>query len=144
MWRLTTKIQLFYTAYLKFMLPLVKQLGSTKRQSRVGIVSTTIHFPVNFALMLLKPTRKQIKTKPMNRILCPTQNFCNYLQRESIHVCSESHNRTRLGFNFCYNPSLGKWVCIGDAQFVQFPANKSTGVEFFKSELWVFMHFPPY
>lgn len=37
--------------HIKFVLPLIQQLSSTKKHSRMSIVSTSMHFPINFALM---------------------------------------------------------------------------------------------
>lgn len=65
------------------------------------------------------------------------------MQGKSVHVGPESNDGPRTETNLGDNAGFGKWVFIRDAESVKFPANKSTGVVFFKSEFWVFMDLSP-
>lgn len=88
----------------------------------MGIMPTSMHFAINFALVL-----------PFNK----------FLQRQGVHVGPESDDGPRPGPDDGDDAGAGEGVGVGDAEPVELGPDERAGVVLLEPELRVLVDSPP-
>lgn len=101
--------------------------------------SSCLNFTLSILIIQLKPS---IYLGNHYKLRTETERSTN-LHSESIHVCSDRHERRLAGPDITHHTGDSKWVFVGNAHKIKLCSDQLAGLEFFEAELRVLVNSPP-
>lgn len=135
---------------------LLKYLCSTKKHSNMTIMSTSMHFTRDFALVL--PLNSFLSNKSNYVLILHSNSIIKFktkiidlnvsnrlvinLNRQSIHISSQRDERWFSRADISDNTGDSYWIPILDSKKVKLRPNELAGLEFFVTKLRILVDFP--